>query len=154
MYSSVNVCFVICVSFYILLVPSCGELVGTVWYYKNTSGRIPNGIMGRDVYRIPEWLKARLDFTGLLSLFTFSPHLVPSIQSWCASLTLSLPLSRIHLSPPSSIHLPSFFSFLPMCCWNKSVCMCVTESVTYDHASTAPLWSRRISAYKSTFHLH
>lgn len=62
---------------------SCGEPGGTLPYSKNTSGRIPNGIV---------WWKATgfLHSTDLpLSLFTLSPHLVVSSIQFCMPLSPS-----------------------------------------------------------------
>lgn len=153
MSSALNVCLVICVSFYMLLILSCGELLGTVGYSRNTSGWIPNGIMGKDVYRIAKWQKAGLHSSPLFPFYFLTPPSTFHSILVCLPPSFALPLSHIHLSPPSSIHLPSFFLSLAMCWGNKGICMCVTEGGTYDHAGTVLVWSCRISASKSTFNL-
>lgn len=114
MSSAVNVCLVICVSFYMLLVPSCGELLGTVGYSRNTSGWIPNGIMGKDVYRIPKWQKAGLHSSPPFPFYFLTPPSTFHSVLVCLPPSFALPLSHIHLSPPLSHSFALFFfPFLP-----------------------------------------
>ena len=156
-----NLC--VCVCFYMLFTPSIWELLVTVWYSK--SGRIPDGIMGRDVYGIPEWLKARLHWSPPLPFFFLTPPSftpfnpgVPPLLSLFLSLSFSVSLlpslCPVFVSAhPCPFICPLFFLLL-MCVGNKSVCMCVTEGVTCDQAGSVAAWSHRISAYRTKFHLH
>lgn len=164
MCSSPHVCFLICVCvcFYMLFTPSLWELLVTVWYSK--SGRIPDGIMGRDAYGIPEWLKARLHWSPPLPFFfltppsftPFNPGVPPLLSlSPFPSLSPSRPPSVPCSSLPTLVHSFALSFFLPlMCVGNRSVCMCVTEGVTCDQAGSVAAWSHRISAYRTKFHLH
>ncbi len=138
----------VCSSVWVVCVclPVCSLLEAPVYSMalpKNTSGRIPNGIMGRGRVQNPRAAEGspRLHWSPPLPFYFptppsfFSPLFNPGVPPL---LTLSPPLSRVHLCPLLSIHLPSLSFFPPSAniVGNWNVCMCVTEGVTCDQAGT------------------
>lgn len=77
----------------------------------------------------------RLDFTVLLlSLFTFSPHLVPSVQSWFASLPPSLSppfLCPIFISAHPCPFIGPLFFFPWQCVGETKAFVCVSRRVEH-----------------------
>lgn len=128
----------VCVSFMIymcmmLFILSLWEPLSTVWYSKNTGGRIPNGITGRDAYWIPEWLKTHPLLALSLSQLTLPPPLI------LVTSVLTLSLCPMFIS---SVHFPSFSANVS---WKQKHFVCVAPRVV--HAITCIM--RMITSYIS-----